>query len=290
MCESRNMAKEVSEWAKSTENVRIVILTSTRANPNAQVDALSDYDIELYVKDVQPFLEGDEWLEAFGAILVRWPYKPPDYKDRTTRLVLYKDAPRIDFQIKAIETLTEVASGPRLKDSHDIGYEVLLDKDGMTEELPPPTHTAYRTKMPTESEYDELVNHFWWNVTYVAKYLYRDELFFAKYMLDDALHHKYLSTVIAWYIGMGNNWNTNVGIFGRWFKQYLPPETWMDVEATFAGAGLEENWRAMFKTAEIFRCLASEVGAHLGYTYPFQLDRDVTAYLNKIRNMDSRSD
>ena len=44
---ARDIPKEVSDWAKANENVRVAILTSTRKNPNAPVDALSDYDIEL---------------------------------------------------------------------------------------------------------------------------------------------------------------------------------------------------------------------------------------------------
>ena len=76
MDSTRDMAKEVTDWANEMENVRGVMLTSTRTNPNAMVDALSDYDIELFVEDFQPFLEGDKWLEAFGDILVRTPINP----------------------------------------------------------------------------------------------------------------------------------------------------------------------------------------------------------------------
>ena len=49
MHRTRDMPKEVLEWAEEIENVRAVILTSTRANPHASVDALSDYDIKLFV-------------------------------------------------------------------------------------------------------------------------------------------------------------------------------------------------------------------------------------------------
>ena len=264
----------------------MVILTSSRTNPNSPVDMLSDYDIELFVQDLKPFLQGDEWLEIFGRILVRWPYKPPDNGDCTTRLVLYKDAPRIDFQIKMLDVLSELVSAPDLPEFYDIGYEVILDKEGITGGLAAPTHTAFRTKEPTESEYEELVYHFWWNVTYVAKYLYRDELFFAKYMLDDGMHHKYLQTALAWYIGMEKDWKSNPGACGRWFKKQVDSGIWADIEATFVGADLEENWKAMFKTVEMFRRLTSEVGARLGYAYPFDLDCDVTEYLTEIRRMD----
>lgn len=162
---------------------------------------------------------------------------------------------------------------------------MLLDKDGLTTGLATPTYSAFRTRPPTEEEYEELTKHFWWNVTYVAKYLRRDELFFAKYMLDDGLHHKYLHTVISWHIGMNNEWNANPGAFGRWFKKYLSSEIWAEIELTFTGAGIEENWEATFKTIEVFRRLAAEVGDHLGYEYPADIDRRVTSYLTNIRDL-----
>jgi len=289
MNSTRNMAKEVTEWAKGIENVRGVLLTSTRANPNAMVDVLSDYDIELFVEDFQPFLDGDQWLEAFGDILVRDPYQPVLNKKGNIlwRLVMFKNAPRIDFAIQLVEEMENYVQEPTLDESLDIGYEILLDKDSKLEGLAPPTYTAYRTKRPTESEYNEIVNGFWWDITYVAKYLFRDQLFFAKRMLDDSLRHEYLTPTIAWHIGMKNNWTSNPGYSGKWFKKFLDPETWAEIEATFAGADLEENWKAMFKTAEMFGRLASGVGEHLGYDYPFELDQNVTEYLMKIKNLNA---
>jgi len=48
---TKDMVQTVTDWAKDNENVRAVVLTSSRANPQAPVDRLSDYDIELFVRD-----------------------------------------------------------------------------------------------------------------------------------------------------------------------------------------------------------------------------------------------
>ena len=287
MLETRDMAKEVTDWAKKAENVRVVLLTSTRANPHGQIDVLSDYDITLYVRDMQPFLEEDKWPETFGEVLVREPYKPKFWDDGSgCCMVIFKNAPRVDFNVLLLEVLEQ-----DMKTDggypNDMGYEILLDKDGLIQRTIPPTYSEYWTKQPTESEYEELVHHFWWNITYVAKCLFRDELFFAKYMLDGGLHHHYLKSAIAWYIGMQKNWKNNPGANGRWFKKHLDPQIWSEIEATFAGADLEENWKAMFKTAEIFGRLASDVGDHLGYSYPFELERNVTQFLTETRDLEA---
>ena len=47
-----------------------MLLTSTRANPNAPLDAFSDYDIVLVVSDIHPFVTDRAWLQDFGPLLV----------------------------------------------------------------------------------------------------------------------------------------------------------------------------------------------------------------------------
>jgi aminoglycoside 6-adenylyltransferase len=271
MYEETDKAQAVTDWARHDENVRAVVLTSSRANPNVEVDALSDYDIDLYVRDTRPFENRDEWMSRFGDIMVRHP---------EWDMVIYKDGSRIDFSIGLVEELENEAGA-------DEGYVVLLDKDGATEGLKAPTYSDHWTKTPTEAEYLHRIHRFWFNVTYVAKGLYRDQLFYAKQALDGHLHHSYLKEALSWYLGMKSGWTSNPGNLGRWLKKQLDPELWRDVEATFAGVAPEDNWNAMFRLADLYGKLMSEVGAHLGYPYPVEVDREVTKYLKHIRRMDA---
>ena len=125
------------EWARGNDVVRAVILTSTRANPERETDFLSDHDVELYVTDVEPFRKDDRWLEHFGQVMVRWPYRPRagHSKVAITRLVIFRDRVRMDFQIH------EQSAVPA--DAYDDDYMVLLDKDGILAHLAPPTHTEH---------------------------------------------------------------------------------------------------------------------------------------------------
>ena len=63
---------QFDKWARGNDQVRAAVLTSSRANPERETDFLSDYDIELYVADLESFRRDDEWLSAFGPIMVRW--------------------------------------------------------------------------------------------------------------------------------------------------------------------------------------------------------------------------
>lgn len=268
---------QFSAWAETNERVRTAVLTSSRVDADRETDFLSDYDIELYVSDIEPFHESDEWLEEFGSVMVRWPLRPRStFADEwLTRLVLFNDGVRIDFQITAQRAI--------VPDAYDDGYRVLVDKDGLTQGLQEPTLTRYLVKKPSVETYETLVHGFWWDATYVPKYLWRDELPFAAHVLAQPLRGEYLRTIIEWFIGVQRDWSINTGVGGRWFRRYLDERTWLEYTSTFAGGETEAHWEAFFNVVVLFRRLATFVGERLGYVYPRELDRHVSEYCARIR-------
>jgi aminoglycoside 6-adenylyltransferase len=268
---------QIDSWAQEEACVRAVILTGSRADPKEQADSLSDYDIALYVNDWSPFQESDNWLKRFGSIMVRWPLVPRSTFDSNwlTRLVLFEDGARIDFQITEERNI-----GPN---EYDNGYRVLIDKDGMTCSIEAPSFTVFNIKKPSRDEFEDLINEFWWDATYVPKHLRRNELPLAKYMLDDVLRFTYLHRLIEWFIGSQYDWSVNPGCHGKWFSRYLDKETWAAYRASYAGAEIEENWCAFFRLGDLFGRLAMETAEHLGYSYPEHLGKKVTEYATKLR-------
>ncbi|AZN43438.1 aminoglycoside 6-adenylyltransferase [Paenibacillus albus] len=277
------LLSQLLAWTERHSLIRAVIMTSSRVNPNAPVDVLSDYDIELVVTDTTPFRESDAWIKQFGTVMTEYR---ENHEQSITRLVLFDDGVRIDFQVYVVKMLEEKLELPLLPEELDIGYSVLMDKDGLTKGLKPPRHTGYLTEKPTREAYNLAVKEFWWDITYVAKSLWRDELYFAKYMFESVIRFNYLMPVIEWHIGERHDWNVNPGKKGRWFKRYLDDETWTELERTYAGASLEDNWRALFAMTALFGKLASDLAAKLGYDYPHALDRRVTAYLERVQRLE----
>ena len=107
-------------------------------------------------------------------------------------------------------------------------------------------------------------------------------------MLNTLRHGPFLS-VVSWHLGMLNGWRNNPGALGKNLKEQLAPQLWSELEVTFAGPDAQDNARAMFKMAEIFGRLASDVADHVGHKYPNEIDRGVTAYLTRIQAMTSRT-
>lgn len=276
-----NILAEILQWSAANKNIKAVILTSSRANPIASPDLLSDYDIELIVSSLQNFAD-DKWMSEFGDVIASINEERPGC---LTRLVLYSDAVRIDFQVHTkSEFLKSLKQNP-LPPHWDIGYKILLDKDNILEPLSAPTGSIYNINKPSREAFSKLINDFWWDTTYVAKSLWRDELAYAKYMADSIIRDGYINTMLEWYIGLQNNWSVNTNKHGRWFKKYLDKKTWKESQHIFSDADIRRNWQALFATCRMFGRIAKGVAAALQYDYPYELERNVVSYLKKIHRL-----
>ena len=137
---------------------------------------------------MRPFSREEGWLRDFGKVLVLFRDQGQVYGLRTlARLVLYEEGIRIDYSVWPVALLHRMGEKPRLVGQLDVGYLVLVDKDHLTQGLTPPTYTAHIPARPTNKEFQSLVEEFWWETTYVAKNLWRDELLPAKSALDFSL-------------------------------------------------------------------------------------------------------
>ena len=103
---------------------------------------------------------------------------------------------------------------------------------------------------------------------------------------DYPQHADYLRQLLEWRMEIDQDWSIPAGALGKGLKKHLPKALWKEVELTFAGAGLEENWAALERTMIVFRQVAIEVGRHLGYLYPEELHERVWDYVNTIRRME----
>ena len=269
---------QITRWLKGIYKVQCAILTGSRASEEQKIDFLSDYDIQLFVSDLEMFSKDDSWIENFGKIMIRWPLKPGSTFDSSwiTRLVLFQDEVRIDFQITCPEYFDP--------GNYDSGFKVLIDKIRLTTNIPSPQFQQFKTVKPDSEEYETLINEFWWDATYVAKYLWRKEIPFAKYILDTSLRYKYLHTLLKWHIGLRNNWSVNPGIHEKNLELYLDTKIWNAYKETFTGADIEDNWNAFFRLVEFFSEIAHYIGSELGFEYPTQTDKAVVDYCSKIRN------
>jgi aminoglycoside 6-adenylyltransferase len=277
------------DWARRRDSIRCLLLTSSRANPYAPVDALSDYDVLLGVTDVRAYHTDRSYLNELGEVLVVYhdPLRIEAGFERFADITQYADGTKIDYTFYPTDYFQWLAAQPALPEDLNLGYQVLVDKDGLASGLQRPTHRAYIPTPPGEAEYLTVIEEFFHEATYVAKNLWRGELIFWKHCLDEMMKGQMLRRMLEWRMEIEHGWSVKTGVHGRGLQARTRPELWAALEATYTGADVEENWAALFETIALFRQVAQEVGEALGYAYPDKLERRVAAYLQWVQELPS---
>jgi aminoglycoside 6-adenylyltransferase len=276
------------EWGSQHDTVRAMVLTSSFTTNKAPVDVLSDYDLILVVTDIHPFVKQTAWLGDFGPLLVHYadPILNQDGLETSGFVVQYEDGLKIDFTMWPVDQLKRVAAAPELPEEFDAGYQVLLDKDDLTCGLQPPTYQGYIPKPPTEAEYLTRIELLFHNATYVAKFLWRDDLVAARHVMETAMLQADFLPMLEWRSEIDHGWSVKPGPYGRRLKRWVRPELWDALAKTYTGPDLDANWDAMFRLIDLFRKVAIEVGEILGFAYPYDMDRRAAAYLQRVRDLD----
>lgn len=267
--------------ANADDNVRAVVMNGSRVNPNAPKDPFQDFDVVYFVRDVGAFKQRPDVVSYFGDIMILQTPEdmgdpPPKNGGHYAYLMQFLDGHRIDLSIYPLHAVNQIVS--------DSLSRVLLDKDRLLPELPPPTDRGYLPHPPNAKTFADCCNEFWWVNPYVAKGLWRNELTYAHYMFDSVVRTEFMK-MLTWYFGIRTNFQKSPGKCGKYLKQGLEPEIWERLERTYADAQPDHLWDALFVMDDLFRDLAHVVTQMFGFTYPEQDDRNVTNYIRQIRRL-----
>ncbi len=284
MSDNDLIVDKLIDWANKKPDIQALILTSSRTNPQAFLDEFSDYDVIVVVNDIRSYLEDESWMKDFGNVLVvyRDPVQTEFGFERFIRVVQYEDGLKIDFTLCPVGLLKRASEEPKPPGHLDDGYKVILDKDGLTHKMAAPTYQVFIPVVPTEAEYHTCVEHFFSNTPYVAKHIRRGDLFPLNSMLYIMRDEK-LRRMLEWQVEIDHDWSLKTGFYDKGLVKYLTPEIIEELENTFTGFGKAAYWDALFKIIDLFRKVAREVGRHLCYTYPEDLDKHVVKYILKIK-------
>jgi len=270
--------KIILDKAITDSRIRAVLLNGSRANQNVPPDGLRDFDIVYIVQQMDSFIADHDWISIFGEKLI---WQLPDEMELCSRenkpsesfhyLMLFKDGHRIDLTLFPVEKIkTDFTS-----DSLTV---VWLDKDNLFENIEPASDKDYRVGRPTEKEFRDACNEFWWVSTYIAKGLRRQEISYAKAMMEGPVRKMFLK-ITDWYIGTRNNFSVAPGLHGKYMRQYLSDEEYIDWLKTYPDAKSKNIWNALFLMTGIFKSFACSIAEKLHFSYNSHEQDNVMSYL-----------
>jgi aminoglycoside 6-adenylyltransferase len=273
------MIAQILDVANKNERVRAVLLTGSRADPLSEKDILQDFDVIYIVDQIATVIKDQRWIDIFGDRLI---LQLPDEMTVGKKddhvfhyLMLFKDHTRIDLTLFPLEKLnTEF-----IKENFTT---VLLDKDDLFRQPGAAKQIDFAVTRPTEKEFQDCCNEFWWVSAYVAKGLYRDEIIYAKHMMEIPVRNMFFK-ILEWYVGTETGFTASPGIGGRHMKRYLSPELYDQVLATYPDSNKANIWMSLFLMTALFDDLARKIAASLKFQYNIEESKNVTEYLLWVR-------
>ncbi len=283
-----DIRKLILDFAVNDPRVRAVALTGSRADPGAVRDDLQDFDILFVVDELKSFTADHNWTAFLGEkIIQQLPgemfYSMPPLTDSPISfayLMLFEDMNRIDL------TLIE---SKYFLDSYKPEHFCLvwLDKDRVFYEQSSSDNRDHIIKRPDEKEFLDTCNEFWWVSTYVAKGLLRNEITYAKGMLEKIVRPMFMKAV-EWKAGIDNGFTAAFGPEGRHLKKLVPDELYERIMHTYSGSCIDENWKALILMVDIFAELTAEIAASLKFSMNIPEQEKTRTYL-RMRYEEFRS-
>lgn len=263
------LIRRFTDWAEAEDNVRAAFIFGSRARSDHPADAWSDLDLLLLCRDAEPIWASTDWLDEIGNAWITFLEPTPDHQGFERR-VLFEGGVDVDFVPTHAAGFVQMAKSgfpPDLADMIHRGIRILVDKDGIAELVDPERVTAPPYTPPTESEFLNLVNDFWYHTVWTAKHLRRGELWWAKSCCDCYLKDR-LRQLLAWHARATQGHTTETWLRGRFLEEWADPRATLALTQAFAHYNEDDVWRALRATMMLFSWLARETAEHSGYRYP----------------------
>ncbi|MDP2966540.1 MAG: aminoglycoside 6-adenylyltransferase [Pelolinea sp.] len=284
------IAKLVS-FGEADESIRAVILEGSQSIGKF-IDDLSDYDVNIFTRDAEPYLKSACWLDQFGEVLVYQKEELVFYGQAfPSRLVVFKNGERIDFSFWPVAALVEIADGSKAYESYRNGYRVLVDKDGLAARLPKPDGLGFLVLLPDRDLFLQTVYNFLFEAYCVARSLTRGDLWYAK-RIEASYIKDHLYQMVLWERQRRQSWSHDpvLHLGGKRFEKWVSLDLVKAISACFSPYDKEETWKSLLAMLDLFNALARNLSKEMGFDYPEQVSHDVLGYLETLKSRKERLD
>ena len=272
------LLERIKDWSTASDNVVALIMTGSHARRDDKVDQLSDLDLEIIADHPDELAADNGWLSQFGKVLVSQAFN--EGQEYPTRLVFYEGGAKVDFTLASTKRLTDMVHTRKLDSLYERGYNVIVDKRGVTKNLPAATGQFPKAAPPTQQEFTAAVEEFWFEAAHIPRYLARDELWVAKFR--DWTMKENLLNMLEWHAVATSGVPIDVWYIGSHMKDWVAPEIWRELHDVYSRFDSKDSWRGLLATINLFRRLATETAERSGLDYSKGIDQSVTQYITSF--------
>ncbi len=296
---SERILSKMIAWGTGRDDLRAIAVVGSRARSDHPADPWSDLDVIVMARRPTRYLNGSHWCSEIETpwLAVR---EPTVVGGQQIFHVTFEGGTKVDLVVvssiafslaaRAVETLRRHPSllkflpkitRDRLTTLSDLlnrGFRFVLDKDQIADRLKSGGLAVPPPDLPSEEEFLDLVKRFLNEQISFALKMRRGEFFVAKTLGESRLMDLLLQ-MIEWHTRVTSDRWSPVFERGRFLEEWAPPLVIERLRGMFPHYDPAEIWQARLEALDLFRWLAQETGARLGYAYPTKLEETVMTWV-----------
>ncbi|MBA3925792.1 aminoglycoside 6-adenylyltransferase [Listeria rustica] len=250
------IVEKIILWGEQQEQVCALVLEGSLAKQQG-VDQLSDLDINVWFTGDVSFGKTVDWLAEIGDVLIENQlHMDSPAGEVATQLVLFQNGVKVDFSFWPIAYLEKPFP-------YYEKMEILLDKDRHTEQINLCLCEKKYISMK-KSYFDHIVNEFWFELHYVAKFLKREEIWFVQ-SIQAGIRDNYLLPFLE---EQARIHERDVFFSGRKIESWMEPSNLKRFPSIFPDYSLAANWQAMWAEIALFEEVSHFISQHYQFELP----------------------
>lgn len=268
-------------WAQVQDDVRAAFVVGSQARRDHPADPWSDLDLILFVTDVERRLGDLTWVESFAPLMLSVVGRT--VAGEPERLALYAGGLQVDFVFNphtALAAAGQMLASGELPDTIHRGVRLLVDKDNLIPILPAPGQPP-ATPPPTQAEFTQALEAFWFAAVYCAKQLRRGELWMFQNASGGMLWN--LLRMVEWTARAAHGWQHDTWHAGKFIAEWADPLVYTALRRVWAQFDEGDGWRAMQARLDLFHRLARELSGVLGFSYPAALEGQIIDCVRRLQ-------
>ncbi len=298
-----------TRWADRRPDIRAALILGSQARSERPADAWSDLDIVLVARHPERYTAEAGWLVEVGDPRLTFVERMPAGGEMERR-VLFAGGLDVDFALFPAHRLRLLMCLLRLRQRLPVfyrllpgrirrivakstqefsgvlarGYRMLLDKDGLADKIQAllPIGQKHQSQPPISRDFLTAIHTFWYDAVWTAKHLCRHELWWAKCCLDMKMKLHDLLPMLEWHARATRGWDWDTWHRGRFLEQWADRRAVQALGSCYARYDIDDCWRALRGTMDLFRWTARETADRLGFEYPAATEEEAVSIVESL--------
>ena len=265
-------------WANDTHEVQAIFVIGSRTREHSSADAFSDLDLVMVVTETERFLSSDEWIKSIGDYWME--FTENTFGGGKERRVLFESALDVDFCLFSEARFRKTVKESETQDIFRRGFRVLLDRAELAGLLSDVVLESPSCVPPTEGEFLNQANDFWFHTVWITKKLERGELWVAITCLNCYMK-RHLLRMLEYHAHVTHGWDYDTWHDGRFLDKWAEQDVKAMIPNTFAHYDKDDCGKSLLATMDLYHALAVQVAEALEFEYPLGKEQRVTAWVKK---------